>query len=99
MNATVKEVADRMRADGGPMSDAEIEFLRDVQGLIEFAIRNGLSFRSILFPLMHDIGEIRLHGWDYLAARKDGFYPAVSGFSGLASDSFGESEEDVPTSE
>jgi len=72
------------------MSPTDIEFLRDVQGFIEFGIRNGLSFPAIVSTLGHDINNIARQGFDW---REDGFGPKVAGYSKLNEDDLGESEE------
>ena len=95
MNVKEKELADKLKQRwAGPMTEAEIEFLRDVQGLIDFAFRNGLSFQTVMAPLIHDMNEIAKSGFDYGKARDRNFLPAVTGYSKLTSDSFGESEEE-----
>src|SRR5689334_6521882 len=43
-----KRIADLLRVLGGPMSEGETRFLRGIQGFIDFAIRNGLSFHGAM---------------------------------------------------
>jgi len=97
MDKKATEAAERLQKDwSGPMTQAEIAFLRDVQGLIEFAIRNKLSFSLVLSALAHDVNEIARAGFDYEMACSRGFHPKVSGYSTLTSDEFGENDEDEP---
>jgi hypothetical protein len=62
--SVVKEISGQL---GGPLSKEQIQFLRDVQGFIEYAIRNGLSYNSIYLLLRHDLDAVHdspnvLHG-------------------------------------
>ena len=75
------------------MSQQEIEFLRDVQGYIDFAIRNGWSFPMVVGGIGHDIDHIARHMGDLDAAKATCFVPKVSGCSKLRAEDFGESEE------
>jgi hypothetical protein len=94
MSSKAAEFAEQLRKNfAGPMSDREVEFLRDVQGFVEFAIRNGLSFPMVVSGIMHDFGEIVSAGMDYEKARARGFLPKVTGYSKLTSDDFGQTEE------
>lgn len=77
----------------GPMSEAEIELLRDFQGVIDFAIRNGLSFALVLSILSHDLNGIAQHGFSLEAAKKSGFPPKATGWSKIDSDDVGEPDE------
>jgi hypothetical protein len=63
---------------GGPISEAELSFLRDVQGFIEFCIRNGLSFLTVATTLGHDINGLARNGFVFPPA--DGFLPKVTGY-------------------
>jgi hypothetical protein len=76
----------------GPMSDAEVQLLRDIQGFIDFAIRNGLSFASAMLTLAHDVNGLARYGFD-LDANRDGFLPRVTGHSRQDIDAVGEPEE------
>ncbi|HKI37828.1 MAG TPA: hypothetical protein VKA46_38600 [Gemmataceae bacterium] len=94
MSEKTAELAERLREHfSGPMSEEEVEFLRDVQGAIEFAIRNGLSFAPVLLWLSHDLGEIVRNGCDLGKAKAQGFQPKVTGYSKITEEDFGESEE------
>jgi hypothetical protein len=94
MSAKAAELADRIRKDfEGPMSEEEIEFLRDAQAFIEFAIRNGLTFPIVAANLSHDFNNLLREGFKLSSANANGFHPKVSGYSKLTSEEFGESEE------
>ena len=77
---------------GGPMSAAEVQFLRDVQAWIEFAIRNGLSFHAAMVYLSHDWDEFTRSGFDFNTVMKRGFLPRVTGFSEANADAVGAAE-------
>lgn len=51
----VKEMSTHM---GGPLSEEQVRFLRDAQGFIEYAIRNGLSLETVYHLLMHDFKAV-----------------------------------------
>jgi hypothetical protein len=94
MSEKAAELAERLRQRwSGPMTDKEQAFLRDVQGFIEFALRNGLNFSIAAGGLVHDLNEIARAGFDYEQTLARGFRPKVSGYSKLSSDDFGENEE------
>ena len=75
------------------MTEEEIEFLRDAQAAIEFAIRNGLSFAVIVSTLAHDMNEIARNGYDLSKAKGQGFLPKVGGYSKLSEGDFADAEE------
>jgi len=75
------------------MSKAEAAFLRDVQGFIDFAIRNGITFQSTLNPLLSDLNDIIRDGFDLAKALSRGFEPKVSKYAHITSDDFGENDE------
>jgi hypothetical protein len=79
---------------GGPMSEKEKAFLRDVEGLVRFAIRNGLSFRAIVRVLYADLSHFAHNELSYDNALADGYLPMVTGYSKLSPESFGETEEE-----
>lgn len=83
------------RTFDGPMSAAEVTFLRDVQGLIEHAIRNGLSFPMVISALGHDINGVVRYGCELEQARSEHFKPKSEGFSRIDADSVGESDESL----
>ena len=76
------------------MTEEEVAFLRDVQAMIDFAIRNRLSFPTILTMIEHDISNIaRLGAFDLKEAKAQGFLPRVAGASKLSEEDFGGEEE------
>ncbi len=92
-------VSDRIEAIrkswGGPMSKEEIEYLRNTQAFIEFAINNGLSFSFAMVGLAHDINGLQRYGLDLKEAAADAFLPKVTGYSKIDANSVGQSEEPV----
>jgi hypothetical protein len=94
---TLSPVDELKKNFAGPMNPQEIEFLRDIQGLIDFAIRNGLSFSLVLTALSHDVNNlIRYYGMSIEKASADGgFTPMVTGYATADPNSVGETEEDV----
>lgn len=94
MSEKTAELAERLRKNfSGPMSAEEVDFLRDAQAAIEFAIRNGLSFAAIVGSLGHDFNEIARHAFDLKRLAAIGFLPKVTGYSKVTAEDFGESEE------
>jgi len=79
--------------NGGPPSQKEAEFLRDIQGLIDYSIRNDLSFKLVVSTLGHDVNGIGHYGFNLDDAASDCFTPKVTGFAGNDADSVGEPEE------
>jgi len=77
----------------GPMTEDEVRLLRDVQAFIDFAIRNGLGFATVLGTLGRDINGIAYHGASYKEAVERGFLPKVSRYSEITADSVGEPAE------
>jgi hypothetical protein len=97
MKDKAAQVAERLRKQwSGPMTEAETAFLKDVQGFIEFAMRNGLTFPMVASALAHDINEVARDGFDYEKTRSRGFALKVSGYSDVSSEDFGMSEEEEP---
>jgi hypothetical protein len=76
----------------GRMTEPEVEFIRDVQGFLDFAIRNGLSFAVALAAVVQDVNEIARDGFEFDKTRSRGFRPKVSGYSKISDDDFGEGE-------
>ena len=74
------------------MSSDERDFLLDVDGFLDFVIRNGLTFDTALELLSHDFGEIR-HEGSLKNALDTGFLPKATGWSKVTEDSFGQPEE------
>jgi hypothetical protein len=80
---------------GGPLSSSEKELLCDMQAFIDFGIRNGLSFASIVANLGHDVNGLLRYGFDLKAAGADAFLPKVKGYSKIDADSVGEPQEPI----
>ena len=78
---------------GGTLSDSELQLLEDIKGFIDFGIRNGFSFVTIISTLGHDVNGLLRYGFDLKAAGDDGFLPKVSGYSDNAETAVGEAEE------
>jgi hypothetical protein len=95
MNAKAQQWVDDLQKNfTSRMSEEEIAFLRDVQGMIEFSIRNGLSFAVVCSALTHDLNELARDLFDLRRAKERGFSPKVTGGSELTSDAFGDSVEE-----
>ncbi len=77
----------------GPMTEEEVRFLRDVQGFIEFAIRNGLSFPVVVAAVGYDMNELARDLFDLPQAKVRGFRPKVDGYCEISEADFGESDE------
>ncbi len=94
MTKKTKEFVKRLgRQFSGPMSAHEEEFLRDIQGSIEFALRNGVNFAVIASALCHDLNEVARDGFDLGQAMSRGFLPKVAEYRKISTDDFGEPEE------
>lgn len=74
------------------MTSEELEFLQDVDGWLNFVVRNGLVFNTALEVLSHDFREIRREG-SLENALKTGFLPKATGWSKVTEDSVGQPEE------
>src|SRR5438105_3995976 len=94
MNRSTAKWAERLQKQfSGPMTKGDVRFLRDVQAMIEFAIRNGFSFPTITSMLDHDFSEIARNQFNLKQAKARGFLPKVTGASKLSEKDFGASEE------
>ena len=94
-NLSAKEVAESLKKTwNGPMTEKEVVFLQDVEGLINFSIRNGLNFSVDMSLLRGDLNEVARNGFDYERMLASGFSPRVAGYRNLTSDSFGDSPEE-----
>lgn len=94
MNEKAAELAERLRKPfSGPMTEEEVEFLRNAQAAIEFAIRNGLNFATIVSSLGQDLNEILRNGFDLSKVKAQGFLPKVTGYSKITEEDFAEAEE------
>lgn len=97
MNENTAEAVERLRKSWtGPMTEPQLAFLRDAQGFIEFAIRNGLTFPMVVAALLSDLNDIARDGFDYEKAQSRGFQPKVTGYHELSTAEFGESDEVEP---
>jgi hypothetical protein len=75
----------------GESKDIEQRFLRDIDGLIDFAVRNGLAFDRVMAVLGHDVQELRRrYDSDLEKAIADQFHPKVTGWAKKNSTSVGE---------
>ena len=77
----------------GPISEDERQVLEDIKAFIEFTLRNGLSFPSIVSAIGHDINGICRYGFDLAEAEKDVWCPKTRGYSKISEESVGEVEE------
>jgi len=88
--------ADQLEAlrqmNGGPMSEREAEFLRDIQGIMDYIIRNDLGLAHVVATVGHDVNGLALYDFSLDAADADCFLPKVSGFAGSHADSVGAPE-------
>ena len=63
-------------------SDSERAVLEDMDGLIDYAMRNGLGFQSVFSTLWHDVGMLRFYKWSLEDAQKDEtFHLRVAGWA------------------
>ena len=94
MNKRAAELAEGLRKQfSGPLSEEERTFLRDLQGFVEFAIRNGLSFAVIASTLGHDLNELARDLYALKQTKARGFIPKVTGYSQLTEENVGGSVE------
>ncbi len=73
-------------------SDAERTFLEDMDGLLDFATRNGLTFFWVLRAVMHDVTALAGYEWRMDKAADDFFSPTVTGWANRNSEPFGEAD-------
>lgn len=69
------------------------QFIEDVDGMIDFAIRNGWGFQTVLSILGHDLSDLLHYDSDLDRARADCWTPKSSGWAKMNSASFGQSDE------
>ncbi len=94
MTEKTVEMAERLRRPlSGRMTEQQVEFLRDAQAAIDFAIRNGLSFAAIVTAVASDLNEVTREGYDLGKAKARGFVPRVTGYSKLTPDDLGMPDE------
>ena len=92
MNQKAADLAERLsKPFTGPMTAEDVDFLKDVQAMIDFAVDNGLTFPMVVSALCSDMNELARDGFDLGKAKSRGFLPKVEGYSKLSSDDFGES--------
>jgi hypothetical protein len=61
---------------GGPMTPKQIEFLRDVQGFIDFCIANDMNFVLAASTIAHDVNGMLTY------QEAPWFRPKVAGYAG-----------------
>jgi hypothetical protein len=69
------------------------QFAQDINGMIDFAIRNGWGFPTVLSILGHDLSDLLHYNADLNRATADGWQPKASGWAKLNSANFGQSDE------
>jgi hypothetical protein len=74
-------------------SDSQLAFLHDLIGYLDFAARNGLTFKFILMGILHDIAGLSNYDWSLEKAEADFFKPRTSGWAALNAMPVGEPEE------
>jgi hypothetical protein len=89
-----KASLERLQNTGSPLSREEIQFLEDLKAFIDFGIRNGLTFLTVMEGIGHDVDELRRDRFDFHAALKRGFWPKVSGYSRINADSVQSGEDE-----
>ena len=93
MNVKAQKWAEHLRKNfSGPMTEEEIDFLKDAQAMIDFGIQNGLSFAVVAGSLCHDLNEIARDMFELKTAKARGFLPKVTGARRLTEEAFGESD-------
>lgn len=80
--STLDAITSRPQVDNGdPLSPVEIDFVRDMQGLVEFAGRNGLDPNRVLQMLFHDAsGLVHQFCCDTSVMLKNCFRPMSAGW-------------------
>lgn len=68
---------------GGSMTQRELDVLRDMQAFITFCIENGLSFRTAVGTISHDVNGILAPGDMF---ERGIFAPKVLGYQRVLSD-------------
>lgn len=75
------------------MSALELAFISDLDGFMDFALRNGLTFFTVLSVLLHDLTEIAANEFQLQKATAQGFRPKVDGWAKRNAEPVGESDE------
>lgn len=73
--------------------DSEKAFLRDMDSLVDYAVRNGITFLTLIRPMLHDVSELKGYDWSLEKAAADSFLPAVTGWAERNLQPAGQSEE------
>ncbi|HZL35294.1 MAG TPA: hypothetical protein VFC78_08285 [Tepidisphaeraceae bacterium] len=76
-----------------PPTIAEKDFLLDADGLIDWVVRNGVSFSTVLAILGHDIAEIARHQFSLDETLADFVSPKVTGWAKRNTEPVGEPED------
>jgi hypothetical protein len=87
--ATAPDASDRRFR----LSDPERAFVEDLDGLVDFAVRNGLGFRAVLSGLYHDVGEIARNEWSIERALATFFTPKATGWARRNAEPIGEPDD------
>ncbi len=74
------------------LTEEESEFLKDMEGFISFATRNGLVFDSVLSVIAHDVREIVRDG-SLQKALEEHFSPKVQGWARRNREPVGDADE------
>ncbi|MCI0640986.1 MAG: hypothetical protein L0Y72_07595 [Gemmataceae bacterium] len=93
-SSRISALKKRRTSQSGLLSQEESEFLEDLKGFIDYGIRNGVTFLSIMGGIAHDVSELKLDLFDFKAAKKRGWRPMVSGYGKIVSESFQGVEEE-----
>lgn len=75
------------------LSDPERGFVEDLEGLVDFAVRNGLGFRAVLSVLFHDVGELSRNEWSIEKALATFFTPKATGWARKNVEPIGEPDD------
>lgn len=72
---------------GGPMTESQIRFLRDVQGFIEYCIANQLNFLLALSTLAHDVnGKLSYQDAPWFSPKVTGYAKSMGQMAAMAND-------------
>lgn len=92
--AQKQAVMDKVR-DHAQISGAEVTFLEDSDGLIDWVTRNGVSFSVVLGILGHDVSELARDEFDLevTTGPKRCVFPKVTGWAKRNAEPVGEADE------
>ncbi len=82
-------------ASRAALSTADHAFLQDMDGFLDYAMRNGITFLWVLTGVMHDVSEIGHYSWSVDVAASDHFSPKVTGWAERNKAVYGDSESDT----